>query len=322
MLDNKDNKILAEIVNNARIPVNSLSKKVHISKELISYHIKKLEGKEVILGYQARLNLNFFSILAYNLLVKLSKYDKEREKRFVEFIKVQKYTHFIAKVGGNYDYIISFTIKRISDLKVYLNFMYENFGDLIAKHELFTYIGEVKDDFATLFDKSKNYGIVSMSDCDKNFVLDEVDKEIIKEITSDAKVSSVFLGEKLGLTSAAIAYRIKKLENNNVILGYRTIVDILKFNKQFYYVFFNVDVPNVSNEKRVINEMRRNPNILFTNMLAGSYSFLCMVVSDNNNEFYEILQDIQNKVGVITDINIFSILDFVFHNYIPNGFMD
>lgn len=322
MLDNKDNKILSIISNNARTPSNGLSKTAHLSREVIDYHIKRLEKEKIIIGYQARLNINAFSILRYNLLIKLNKYDKIKEEELIKHLKKQKYTHYIAKIGGNFDFIIGFSIKEVTDLKVYLDLLYGKFSDLISIHQLFTQLDEIKDDFATLFGKGNNLSYVSMRDFNKDFKLDNTNKKILQEITKNSKISSVDLGNMLNLTSAAIAYRIKNMEKNNIILGYRTIIDILKLSKQFYYVFFDVKTTNIETEKIVFNQMKSNPNILFANRLAGTHSYLCMIYAKNNNDFYEKLRELQNNLNTITNIEIYSILDFIHQNYIPKGFLD
>ncbi len=321
MLDTKDRKILSEIINNARIPNNQLSKKIHISRELVDYHIKKLEISKIILGYQARLNLNAFSTMGYNMLIKLKNYSSKQEETLIQLLKTLPYTHFIAKIGGNYDVIIGFTIKNIKDLQNYISKIYENFSDIIEKHEIFTMLNEIKDNFATLIEKNNSSDIVSMSQT-QNIKIDNTDKIIIKELTKNAKISSVELGQKLGITSAAVAYRVKQLEKNNIILGYRTIIDLDKFDNQYYYVFFNIENPNLKNQEIITKELKSNPNILFANSLAGSHSYLCMFTAKNNHEFNSIIREFQNQLKIIKNISSYTFLEFVYQNYIPKGFLE
>ncbi|MCA9495467.1 MAG: Lrp/AsnC family transcriptional regulator [Nanoarchaeota archaeon] len=322
MLDNKDIKILGEIINNARIPNNQLSKKINISREIIDYHIKKLEKNKIILGYQARINLTQFSSMAYHMLIKLKNYNEKQEKKLIEELKELKYTHFIGKISGNYDLILGFTIKELNDLKNYLDSLYENHSEIIEKHELFTILKEIKDNFAPIIDKNNNLDITSMIEKTHNYNLDIIDKTIIKELTKNAKINAVELSQKLNITSAAIAYRIKQLEKNNIILGYRTIIDLDKFDKQFYYVFFNIENPNKYNNIKIKNELKSNTNIIFSSSLAGNYSYLCLFTAKDNHKFNEKLRNFQNKTNIIKNISTYTFLQFLHHNYIPNGFLD
>ena len=323
MIDNKDRKILSLICDDARISKKRLAKKLGMSREVVSYHLKKLEENGVILGYQTRLNLNAFSIMGYNLFVKLKYYDNGIEKKMVEFFKDQKYTHFVAKVGGNYDYMVGFTIKNLSDLKVYLDNFDESFGEkIIRDYDVFTMLEEIKDNVATLFNKTTIKSLVSMKKVDVMPKIDKIDKLIITSVVKNARIPCVEIGQKLNLTGAAVAYRLKKLEKQEVILGYRTMVDVLKFDKQFYYISFNLSVFNKRMRQRVVSEIISNPNIVFSNNLSGKYSYVCWLFAKNNNDFYEIIKKLQNDIPEITGVNIYTVLDFIHQTYIPNGFLD
>jgi DNA-binding Lrp family transcriptional regulator len=55
----KDQKILSNIIEDARIPISELAKKIKLSREIVQYRLKNLE-KYLIAGYQARVNLKIF----------------------------------------------------------------------------------------------------------------------------------------------------------------------------------------------------------------------------------------------------------------------
>ena len=50
--------------------------------------------------------------------------------------------------------------------------------------------------------------------------LDEKDKKILKNLLVDARLSSRQLAHKLGMSTVTIISRLKKLEKENIILGY------------------------------------------------------------------------------------------------------
>ena len=322
MLDNKDKKILGILANNSKIPKNQLAKRVQLSREVIDYRLKKLEEKNIILEYQTRLNLCAFSIMGNNLFLKLKYYDEKQEKELIEFLEKQKYTHFIAKVGGNYDYMIGFTIKKIMDLEIYIENLYDKFNDIILEHDTFTMLEEIKDNVATIFDNKNEENFISIKPMTKKPKIDDIDKKIISEIANNSRISSVEIGNKLNMTSSAITYRIKNLEKMNVILGFRTIIDVLKLEKQFYYISFNLNNLNKENKQKVKNEIISNSNIVFANHLSGKYSYVCWLFAEDNSDFYKIIKKIQNNLPEITNFTTYTVLEFIYHNYIPNGFLE
>jgi Lrp/AsnC family leucine-responsive transcriptional regulator len=59
----------------------------------------------------------------------------------------------------------------------------------------------------------------------RGFELDAVDGRLLAELQDDARLSLAELGRRVGLSSPAVADRLRRLEADGVIDGYRTDVD-------------------------------------------------------------------------------------------------
>jgi Lrp/AsnC family leucine-responsive transcriptional regulator len=55
--------------------------------------------------------------------------------------------------------------------------------------------------------------------------LDSIDYNIVRELASDARLSFAELGRRVGLSPSAVAERVRQLENERIVLGYRAILD-------------------------------------------------------------------------------------------------
>ena len=55
--------------------------------------------------------------------------------------------------------------------------------------------------------------------------LDATDRRILKELTTDGRVSLAELGRRVSLSSPAVAERVQRLERTGVITGYRAEID-------------------------------------------------------------------------------------------------
>jgi Lrp/AsnC family leucine-responsive transcriptional regulator len=55
--------------------------------------------------------------------------------------------------------------------------------------------------------------------------LDSIDTNIVRALASDARLSFAELGRRVGLSPSAVAERVRQLENDRIILGYRAILD-------------------------------------------------------------------------------------------------
>ena len=58
-----------------------------------------------------------------------------------------------------------------------------------------------------------------------NGVLDSIDLRLLDELQADARLSLAELGRRVGLSSPAVADRLRRLEEEGVITGYRAEVD-------------------------------------------------------------------------------------------------
>ena len=56
-------------------------------------------------------------------------------------------------------------------------------------------------------------------------MLDQIDRRILSELTSDGRVSYRELGERVGLSAPAVTERVKRLERDGVITGYAATID-------------------------------------------------------------------------------------------------
>ena len=55
--------------------------------------------------------------------------------------------------------------------------------------------------------------------------LDSIDYNIVTSLATDARLSFAELGRKVGLSPSAVAERVRQLESDGIILGYRALLD-------------------------------------------------------------------------------------------------
>jgi Lrp/AsnC family transcriptional regulator, leucine-responsive regulatory protein len=59
----------------------------------------------------------------------------------------------------------------------------------------------------------------------ENQLLDEINRRLLQELQSDARVTMAELGRRINLSAPAVAERVQRLERAGVITGYRAEVD-------------------------------------------------------------------------------------------------
>ena len=319
-MNKKELSILKELLHNSRASKKEIGKNTRLSREVVDYHIKQLEKKGIILGYEARVNLNYFSNQTYHMVIKLR--NKGLKDEIAEFIKSLKYTHFVGIMSGNWDLLLGFTTKKLHDLEVYIESLYEKYGPDIQEYELITELKEIKDDFSCILDPTNFTSKVSKTDVEHKMKLDDIDRKLLKHLTPNANLSAVNLAVEFKMSSVAIAKRIKNLVENEVILNFRIIMNLPVLGYELNYIFFSIKNPNPTNNKSVEKELIANPNIPFATKFIGKYSYMCLICSKGTQEYAKILDELLMKLPEVTYLETITFVKQVEHTYIPEGFLD
>lgn len=96
-LDELDYAVLGEVVNNARIPINELANKVNSTAIIVRGKLKKLEQKGIIIQYRIGVDLNKLGLELYKAIIRLDKYTKEDERKFLEYMSNIPNIHYFIR---------------------------------------------------------------------------------------------------------------------------------------------------------------------------------------------------------------------------------
>jgi len=90
VVDNKmtdiDHAILAQIVNNARIPITELASRVRSNPARVTARMKRMEELGIIIQYRIGINLNALGLEYYKAIFHLERYSMEDEKKLLGYM--------------------------------------------------------------------------------------------------------------------------------------------------------------------------------------------------------------------------------------------
>ncbi len=108
--------------------------------------------------------------------------------------------------------------------------------------------------------------------------LDQVDYQLLKELSADGRASDVWLGEKINLSSTAVARRRKGLEERGAVVSYSADLNMPLLG---YSVVVFVAIELSSQTDRALNEFEREvvkcPSISYCGFVSGDTDFLIML---------------------------------------------
>lgn len=121
--------------------------------------------------------------------------------------------------------------------------------------------------------------------------MDSTDKKILELLQLNARISMKELGKLVGLTSPAVSERVKRLEDNKIIIGYRAIVDPDKVNKTIK-AFITLSIPSY-NYKKFIESAPYNPDIIECHHITGSDSMIIKIMVESMEKLENVIDGLK-----------------------------
>ena len=139
--------------------------------------------------------------------------------------------------------------------------------------------------------------------------LDAIDRNILRLLRLDARMSNAKLAAEIGLSPSACLRRIKIMEKSGVIRGYTVFVDTGNADEMIA-VIINITLERQTEDylDRLEAAVRRHPEIRECFLMTGGSDYLLRVEVANAGEFERIHKEILSTLpGVLRIHSSFSI---------------
>jgi Lrp/AsnC family transcriptional regulator, leucine-responsive regulatory protein len=125
-----------------------------------------------------------------------------------------------------------------------------------------------------------------MPKCD----LDAIDRRIVSELQADARLSNVELADRVGLSPSPCLRRVKRLEKDGYIEGYRAAVRRERIGLGFC-VFLGVKIDGHANERALTFEraITAMPEVISCHLVSGEVDYLLEVVVPDLEHYQRFL---------------------------------
>lgn len=122
-------------------------------------------------------------------------------------------------------------------------------------------------------------------------LLDEIGRQILRILQEDGRISFNELGRRVGLSSPAVAERVRRMEEAGIILGYRAVVDQARIGYPIMAII-RLAIP-VTNLPKADELAKSIPEILECHHLTGSDGVLLKVAVSSVGH----LEDVVSQMG-------------------------
>jgi len=269
-IDVKDRKILYELDVNARQSFSKIAKKVGLSKSSVSYRINRLENEGVIQNYYTFIDGIRLGYVILRLYIIYQYTTKEIENEIIEYFLKNKATVAIYSIDGRYDLEIIFWIKDINQFYNIWNDTLKRYSDFFQDQVLSFYIKYITFKNSYLIYETKNNfhnQNVDMMGGGEQVKIDETDYNILKIISSNARMPLSEIAKKIKINPDTICYRLNKLKKNRIIQGFRVNIDYSKLGYQYFKT--DIYLKDYIQRKKIINFIKTNPHLISINETTG-----------------------------------------------------
>lgn len=129
---------------------------------------------------------------------------------------------------------------------------------------------------------------------------DRTDRRILEELQRQGRISNVELAQNLGLSESPCLRRVRALEEEGVITGYRARLDPRQLGLTVT-AFVQVQLEKRDDRKteEFLDRVATQEHIVECHAMSGAYDYLLKVVAQNMDHFTELtLQGILRFPGV------------------------
>jgi Lrp/AsnC family leucine-responsive transcriptional regulator len=138
--------------------------------------------------------------------------------------------------------------------------------------------------------------------------MDAIDYDILNELKVNGRASASEISKKVNLSIPAVAERIRKLEQAEVIRQYTVKINRDKIEKHLLaFIFINIDkTEDIDNFRNVIVQ---HNCVLECHHVAGNYDYLLKVIAEDTKALENFLSKTLKKIkGVSSSNTIISLI--------------
>ena len=299
-LTKRDWKVLFELEKDARQPLKAISRKVGLSKQLISYMLKKYEQQKIILTYTAIIDSSRLGYYTYRVYLRFHQLNRPEEKEAMyAFLASLPEATIVNGIDGYWHAGMAIAVRNIYDF-------YDVWGRIMEHRE------HIDDYKIAIYSPISHFTRTLISpDADKEMpkvmVLggkdqvehDEHDLNILKELAKNVRRPIVEIARKLRKNTQFVSRRIKLMEKNGVIQGYRPLLNWGLLGYSYYKI--DLILRNHSMNKKLFEFCRQHPNIIQVDQTIGGSDFEFEVFAKSKEEFAALMQAVQSEFADVID---------------------
>ena len=127
--------------------------------------------------------------------------------------------------------------------------------------------------------------------------MDNIDLKIISMLKKNARVSASAISKEVGLAVSSVTERIRRLENQGIILQYTTVIDNSKIEGGIT-AMIGIKIEHTRYIDSITDILSADPHVVSLYILTGDLDYFASIYAVSTEEFRKIHRTIANIEGI------------------------
>jgi len=292
-LDSKDLKIMYELDCNSRQSNAAIGKKVHLDKSVVGYRINQLIKKDFIRDFYTIIDNSKIGYRGYRIYLKWQFINKSIQEEIIEYLKKAPFTWWIGEISGEWSLGFVVWVKDFIKFEsLWFDFLgkYQKF---IQKKELAVYVKLYNCNYAFLSPEKIAEHRFQITGEHGNEKISKSEEKILSIISENARMPTVEIAKKSGVSLSGVKYALKKLQEKGIIKGFRTQFNDQKLGYSLYKINFHLN--SLENYNKLVEFSIADPHVIYVPKSIGSAEFEVEIMARNIGELEQFINKITNR---------------------------
>jgi len=141
---------------------------------------------------------------------------------------------------------------------------------------------------------------------------DRIDRRILTLLQADGRISTVDLAERIGLSPTSTSERVKRLQREGFVSGFRAVLDPRRLGLELL-VFVEVSLDKTTPDvfEKFAEAVRRAPEVLECHMVAGGFDYLVKTRVADMSAYRRFLGEILLALPGVKETRTYAVMEEV-----------
>ena len=317
-LDKNDRKILVELEMDARQSASSIAKKTRLSEQVVNYRIKKYLSSGLVSKFFAIPNYEKLGFTTYRIYLQFRATTSAQEEGIIAYVRDSMPCQWLGACDGRWDLIARISARDIYEFNRMMDTFLGKYGKFIRQKEVtvqlrHTWWPSTYGLGAKAGKKMPKHAVPKEASVVKH---DATDLRILAELIEDARLPTVDIARRVGLSPDAVYYRMRHLQKSGAIINMKCSFnrEITGYRHNQVFVRFQQSPEGIARFLAFLGEYEP---CFFVSSMVGAWDAQFGIDAKGSVEFHELLSQVKEKFSdAIAEYETL----IVYREYSPNPF--